>query len=346
MKKHFKISQNNITILATILLFLLLYVFGSINYTGFFREQVFLNLFIDNAYLIIVATGLSFVIITGGIDLSVGALVAFITMVSASLLEKGINAYIVMLLMLIIGALFGFIQGFLITNFDLHPWIVTLGGMFFARGSCYLISTESIVISNKTFHALSKFKIRLWGGNFISISVIIAILVVVILVYVSKYTKFGRNVYAVGGNDKSALLMGLPVKRTKILVYTLSGFTASIGGVVFALYMLSGYGLHCNGMEMDAIAACVVGGILLTGGFGYVIGPLFGVMSTGIIQTIVMFQGTLNSWWTKIAVGFLLFIFIVLQRVIVLQKQKSTIIVNVSVKEDKLSQESITEKIV
>lgn len=343
MKKQLKINQKNITLLATIILFLLLYTFGSIQYTGFFREQVFFNLFIDNAYLIIVATGLSFVIITGGIDLSVGALVAFITMVAASLLEKGINAYLIIVLLLIIGALFGFVQGFLITQFNLHPWIVTLGGMFFARGSCYLISTESIVISNKTFHTISKFKIKLWGGNFISISVIIALLVVAIFTYVSKYTKFGRNVYAVGGNEQSSLLMGLPVKKTKILVYTLSGFTSSLGGVVFALYMLSGYGLHCNGMEMDAIAACVVGGILLTGGFGYVIGPLFGVLSTGIIQTIVMFHGNLNSWWTKIAVGFLLFIFIVLQRVIVLQKQKNTVIVNVSKNKESLNQSSIAK---
>ncbi|WP_113672853.1 galactofuranose ABC transporter, permease protein YjfF [Vallitalea guaymasensis] len=343
MKKQLKINQKNITLLATIILFLLLYTFGSIQYTGFFREQVFFNLFIDNAYLIIVATGLSFVIITGGIDLSVGALVAFITMVAASLLEKGINAYLIIVLLLIIGALFGFVQGFLITQFNLHPWIVTLGGMFFARGSCYLISTESIVISNKTLHTISKFKIKLWGGNFTSISVIIALLVVAIFTYVSKYTKFGRNVYAVGGNEQSSLLMGLPVKKTKILVYTLSGFTSSLGGVVFALYMLSGYGLHCNGMEMDAIAACVVGGILLTGGFGYVIGPLFGVLSTGIIQTIVMFHGNLNSWWTKIAVGFLLFIFIVLQRVIVLQKQKNTVIVNVSKNKESLNQSSIAK---
>lgn len=327
MKKSFKINQNNITIVATIILFVMLYAIGGIRYNGFMKPQVFLNLFIDNAYLIIVATGLSFVIITGGIDLSVGALVALITMISADLLNKGINAYLVIIIVLIVGSVFGFVQGFLIANYNLHPWIVTLGGMFFARGSCYLINIQSIVITNKTYLNLSKLKIKIWGSNFISISVIIALIVVVLGVYISKYTEFGRNMFAIGGNEKSAVLMGLPAKKTKILVYVLSGLCTSIGGVVFSLYMLSGYGLHCNGMEMDAIAACVVGGILLTGGFGYIIGPMFGVLSMGVIQTIVMFQGNLSTWWTKIVVGFLLFVFIVLQRIIVLQKEKRNIIV-------------------
>lgn len=324
MKKHFSINRNNITIFATIALFLMLYIFGAVSYKGFIKWQVFLNLFVDNAYLIIVATGLSFVIIAGGIDLSVGAFVAFTTMITAQLLQSGMNAVLVILIALTVGIIFGTIQGCLIVKFDLHPWIVTLGGMFIARGSCYLISINSIVITNDTFQQLSKFKIRLWGRNFITISVIIALLVVAIAIYISKYTKFGRSIYAIGGNEKSALLMGLPVKRNKILVYTLCGFSTSLGGIVFAIYMLSGYGLHTNGMEMDAIAACVVGGILLTGGFGYLIGPMFGVLSAGIIQTIVMFQGDLSSWWTKIAVGFLLFIFIVLQRIIILNKKRSS----------------------
>ena len=141
-----------------------------------------------------------------------------------------------------------------------------------------------------------------------------------------KYTKFGRTVYAIGGNENSAMLMGLPVERTKILVYTFSGFCSALGGLLFTIYTLSGYGFHCNGMEMDAIAACVIGGILLTGGYGYPIGPLFGVLTTGIIQSLIMFDGTLNSWWTKIAVGMLLFLFIVFQRIIVIRDEKRKII--------------------
>ncbi|MFK9090121.1 galactofuranose ABC transporter, permease protein YjfF [Bacillus salipaludis] len=322
----FSIKENHIFLIATMALIILLFGYGAFSYTGFFSTQVFLNLFIDNAYLIIVATGLAFVIITGGIDLSVGALVAFISMVSASLLQQGVNAYLVMLLTLIIGIVFGAFQGYLIYRFDLHPWIVTLAGMFLARGASFLISTESIVISNETYSAISQAKVYLIGDSYISIGAVIAVLVVAVAIYMAKFTKFGRNVYAIGGNVKSAKLMGLPVKRTTILVYILSGFCSALGGVVFTLYMLSGYGLHLQGMEMDAIAACVIGGILLTGGFGYLIGPILGVLSMGIIQTIIMFQGTLSSWWTKIAVGFLLFLFILLQRLIVMKRGRRKVI--------------------
>ncbi|MFB3167616.1 galactofuranose ABC transporter, permease protein YjfF [Neobacillus sp. 179-C4.2 HS] len=303
----FSLKENHIFIVATSVLILLLYGYGSFSFTGFFSTQVFLNLFIDNAYLIIVATGLAFVIITGGIDLSVGALVAFVSMVSASLLEQGVNAYIVILLTLLIGIIFGAFQGYMIDRFDLHPWIVTLAGMFLARGASFLISTDSIVITNETYSSISRAKVYILGDSYVSIGAIVAIIVVIIAIYMAKFSKFGRNVYAIGGNVKSAKLMGLPVKRTIILVYTLSGFCAALGGLVFTFYMLSGYGLHLLGMEMDAIAACVIGGILLTGGFGYLIGPTLGVLSMGIIQTLIMFQGTLSSWWTKIAVGFLLF---------------------------------------
>lgn len=316
----FSIKENHIFILATMLLIVLLYGYGSLSFTGFFSTQVFLNLFIDNAYLIIVATGLAFVIITGGIDLSVGALVAFISMVSASLLQQGLNAYLVIFITLLIGISFGVYQGYLISRFDLHPWIVTLAGMFLARGASFLISTDSIVITNETYSSISQAKVYLFGDNYISIGAVIAVAVVVVAIYIAKFTKFGRNVYAIGGNVGSAKLMGLPVKRTTIMVYAFSGFCSALGGVVFTLYMLSGYGLHLLGMEMDAIAACVIGGILLTGGFGYLIGPTLGVLSMGIMQTIIMFQGTLSSWWTKIAIGFLLLLFIILQRLVVMRR--------------------------
>jgi ribose/xylose/arabinose/galactoside ABC-type transport system permease subunit len=317
-----RVGQNNIIILSTLLLLVVLYGAGSVMYTGFFSWQVFFNLFIDNAYLIIVATGMAFVIITGGIDLSVASVVALVSIVSASLLEQGASPYLVIAVSLVIGILFGAFQGYIIMRFDLHPWIVTLAGMFLARGISYLISTESIVINDGLYKSISKYKIHLFGSNFITISVVIALVVVAIGIYVSKYTSFGRAVYAIGGNERSSVLMGLPVARTTVLVYTLSGFCSALGGIVFTFYMLSGYSLHLMGMEMDAIAACVIGGILLTGGFGYIMGPMFGVLCSGIIQTIVMFQGTLSSWWTKIAIGFLLFLFILLQRIIVMRREK------------------------
>jgi len=138
---------------------------------------------------------------------------------------------------------------------------------------------------------------------------------VLLAVYLAHFTRFGRNTYAIGGSESSAVLMGLPVARTKMLVYAFSGFCSALGGVVFTFYMLSGYGLHAVGLELDAIAAVVIGGTLLTGGSGYVIGTFFGVLIQGVIQTIITFEGTLSSWWTKMVIGLLLFLFILLQRV-------------------------------
>ncbi|WP_315073690.1 galactofuranose ABC transporter, permease protein YjfF [uncultured Clostridium sp.] len=321
-KKIFKINKDYIAIYATIALFVGLFLIGSILYDSFLSSQVFANLFIDNAYLIVVATGEAVAILTGGIDLSVGAMIAFVSMIAASLLQKGVNPFLVIIIVLIVGIFFGTVQGILIQKFNLHPWIVTLAGMFFARGASYIISIDTIIIDNPVFTQISSIRIPILPSAFISINVVVSLIVVAAAYYMLRFTKFGRTVYAIGGNENSAKLMGLPVERSKILVYTFSGFCSSLGGLLFTIYTLSGYGLHCNGMEMDAIAACVIGGILLTGGYGNIIGPLFGVLTTGIIQSLIMFNGTLNSWWTKIAVGMLLFIFIVLQRVIVIRDEK------------------------
>lgn len=321
-KNIFKLNKDYIAIYATIALFIGLFLIGSVLYRGFLSPQVFTNLFIDNAYLIVVAIGEAVAILTGGIDLSVGSMIAFISMITASLLQKGVNPVLVILIALFVGIIFGTVQGFLIQKFKLHPWIVTLAGMFFARGASYIISIDTITIDNPFFTAISSYRIAILPDAFISINVVVSLIVVAAAFYMLKFTRFGRTVYAIGGNENSAKLMGLPVERTKILVYTFSGFCSSLGGLLFTIYTLSGYGLHCNGMEMDAIAACVIGGILLTGGYGSIIGPLFGVLTTGIIQSLIMFDGTLNSWWTKIAVGMLLFLFIVLQRIIVIRDEK------------------------
>ena len=324
----FKIKQSSISIYATIVLFAVLFAIGSVSYDNFFTPQVFANLFIDNAYLIVVAIGETFAILTGGIDLSVGAMIAFVSMISADLLRKGVNPVLVIAIVLFVGIVFGTLQGYLIQKFKLHPWIVTLAGMFLLRGSSYLISITSITIDNKVFTDISSLRIPIGFGSHISVNVVVSLAVVAVAIYILKYTKFGRTIYAIGGNENSAMLMGLPVAKTKILVYTFSGFCASLGGVLFTIYTLSGYGLHCNGMEMDAIAACVIGGVLLTGGIGSAIGPMFGVLTTGVIQSLIMFQGTLNSWWTKIAVGMLLFAFIALQRIIVIRNDKRKTVIS------------------
>jgi simple sugar transport system permease protein len=300
--------------LATVGLFIAMFAVGSGMYPSFLSGQVFLNLFIDNTFLIVLAVGMTFVILTGGIDLSVGAVVALSMMVSATLLQQGWNAGAVIVLVLFIGGGLGLLMGLIIQYFDIQPFIVTLAGMFLARGLCYVISLDSIPVTEGFFTGMAQAQIPLPGDLFVSPGVILALAIVAVAFFVLHHTRFGRTVYAIGGNEHSAMLMGLPVKSTKILVYALSGLCSAVAGILFSFYSLSGYSLAAQGMELDAIAAVVIGGTLLTGGTGYVLGSVVGVLVLGIVQTFIAYDGTLSSWWTKIVIGGLLLVFILLQR--------------------------------
>jgi simple sugar transport system permease protein len=289
---------------------------GSVLYQGFFAPQVFLNLLVDNAFLCVVAVGMTFVILTGGIDLSVGAVVALSTILLAALVQQHeISPLLAIPLVLATGCAFGLLHGVLIQRFRLQPFIVTLAGMFLARGISYLISTDSISIDDGAYRQFAAARISV-GAGFVSTSAIIACLVVALGIWLAHATPFGRAVYAVGGDEASARLMGLRVDRTVIGVYLLSGFCSALGGILMTFYMLSGYSLHGMGLELDAIAAVVIGGTLLRGGIGYVTGTFVGVLILGIIQTLIAFDGTLSSWWTRIVVGALLLAFCLLQRVL------------------------------
>jgi ribose/xylose/arabinose/galactoside ABC-type transport system permease subunit len=300
--------------LATVGLFIAMFAVGAGMYPSFLSGQVFLNLFIDNTFLIVLAVGMTFVILTGGIDLSVGAVVALSMMVSATLLQQGWNAGAVIVLVLLIGGGLGLLMGLIIQYFDIQPFIVTLAGMFLARGLCYVISLDSIPVNEGFFTGMAQAQIPLPGHLFVSPGVFLALGIVAIAFFVLHHTRFGRTVYAIGGNEHSAMLMGLPVKSTKILVYSLSGLCSAVAGILFSFYSLSGYSLAAQGMELDAIAAVVIGGTLLTGGTGYVLGSVVGVLVLGIVQTFIAYDGTLSSWWTKIVIGGLLLVFILLQR--------------------------------
>lgn len=311
-----RVDPRHLPLLGTIAVFVLTAGYGSVAYNGFFSAQVFLNLLIDNAFLCIIGVGMTFVILSGGIDLSVGSVIAFTTMLSAALVEQ--HHWPVapaIALVLAIGTGFGAFMGWLIQRFRLQPFIVTLAGMFLARGLCYLISIDSISITDATYTAISQARVPLWGdAASITVGALIALAMVAIGIYLAHGTPFGRNVYAIGGSEPSALLMGLPVARTTVLVYTFSGFCSALAGVVFTFYMLSGYALHAVGLELDAIAAVVIGGTLLSGGVGTVVGTLFGVLILGVVQTLISFDGSLSSWWTRIVIGALLFLFCLLQR--------------------------------
>lgn len=321
------IASRYFQFFVTVILFIVLYGIGIAMYNGFSRPQVFWNLLIDNASLIIVTVGVTFTIITGGggIDISVGAVVALVCMCLAYLLQNTELAIpVVICLVLLIGIVIGFVQGYLISVFKMQPFIVTLAGMFFCRGMTAVISRDTINIDNPSYVAIASERINMFGTGFISVGALVALIVLIIAIIVLKYTKFGRTIIAIGGNENSASLMGLPVTKTKILAYVISGFCAALGGVVYSWTMLSGYTLHAMGMEMDAIASSVIGGTLLTGGVAFMPGTIFGVLIQGIILTFITFQGTLSAWWTKIVVGALLCIFIIMQALITEHKNKLT----------------------
>lgn len=335
MNKIKKIEGNQFLLLITIVLFAVMYIVGLIIFKdkGFGKTQVFLNLFISNAGLIVIATSMTMVLITGGIDISVGSMVAMTCMLLAWGMEnKGLGAAPAILLVLFVGLAFGLVQGFLVSYLKIQPFIVTLAGMFFARGMTAIISTEMISIKNEVFLKWAQAKIYLpFGGYtnkkgvliypYIYPSVVIALLVLVVIFLMLKFTKFGRSIYAIGGNEQSALLMGLNVKRTKLEVYVLDGFLAALGGILFCLNTCSGFVEQAKGFEMEAIASAVIGGTLLTGGVGNVIGSLFGVLIKGTIETFITFQGTLSSWWTKITIAALLAFFIILQSIFAKAKE-------------------------
>jgi simple sugar transport system permease protein len=311
-------------VVATFALFVLMFAGGSLRYESFASGQVLLNLLIDNSFLVVLAVGMTFVILTGGIDLSVGSVVALSTMVASALLRAGWPPVVVMLLVLGGGAVFGLAMGAVIHYLEIQPFIVTLAGMFLARGLCYVIDLQSISITDPLFRTIAQTAVPLGDDLFVSPSAIVALVVVAVAAYVLHMTRFGRTVYAVGGNQQSAMLMGLRVAQARVGVYVISGACSALAGLLFTFYMLSGYSLHAVGMELDAIAAVVIGGTLLTGGSGFVLGSVLGVLVLGTIQTILSFEGTLSSWWSRIVIGLLLLVFVVLQRVLARRSTTAT----------------------
>ena len=324
-------NSNTILLLITIGLFIVLYAGGCIayGYKGFTHLQTFLNILITNAGLICVACGLTLVMLTAGIDISVGALVAMDCMMLAVGMRSGISAPLMMLVVLVVGIAFGCLQGFLVGYLQIQPFIVSMAGMFFCRGMTAVISTEQVSITeaiSKTFYDLANMKIIIpFGGYankkgmimqpYIRISVVIALIVLVAIFLMLRYTRFGRSLYAVGGNATSAAMMGLNVKAIKMKVHVLCSVLTSIGGICYCLNTMAGSVTQATGLEMDAISSAVIGGTLLTGGVGNVFGTFFGVLINGTISSIVKTNGKLASSWPNILTAILLFVFIVIQSI-------------------------------
>ena len=309
--------------LATVLIFIVAYAICWMQFPNILSTRVVGNLLTDNAFLGIVAVGMTFVILSGGIDLSVGSVIAFSgVFIAVMLRDSGLHPLPVFALLLVITTLFGAAMGLIIHALRMPPFIVTLAGMFLARGMAYVLSVDSVPISHPFYDWVQtvywlmpgKGRLTLIGG------LMLAVFLAGILL--AHRTRFGANVFALGGGTQTAQLMGVPVARTVVLIYALSGLLAGLSGIVFSFYTSAGYSLATVGVELDAIAAVVIGGTLLTGGSGFVAGTLIGVLIMGLIQTYITFDGTLSSWWTKIVIGALLLAFIVLQKVLVALTQR------------------------
>lgn len=310
-------NRHHLTLLITLLVLVILYACGGIYFNNFMRLRVFVNLFGDNAFVGIAAVGMTFVIISGGIDLSVASVIAFTSIFIAMGVQIGYHPIPVMIAVLIIGMIFGAIQGYFIAFFALPPFLVTLAGQFFARGVGFIINDVSVAIKHPFYsEAIRGLAIPLEGKVRLPFTAQCLLLFIIFGTLIAGYTRFGRYVYAIGSNESSARLMGVPVDRMKVYIYALSGFCATAAGIVVTFYMQSGNSSSFVGLEMDAIAAAVIGGTLLTGGVGGVPGTLMGVMILGLIQTLITFHGSLNNWWAKIFIGALLFVFISIQQIL------------------------------
>ncbi len=330
-----KMNDTSLLLTITIVIFVLMYI-GAILFQGggFTKPQMFFNILNANAALIITATGMSIVMISGGIDISVGGVVALVSMSCAVFIDqKGGSIVGSIFLALFIGVAYGLVQGFLVAYLDIQPFIVSLAGMFFARGMTTIVNTAPFNVADPRFMALKDTRINVpfmgsvnkkgvYVPAYVEIGVIVALIIMVILFIVLRWTKLGRSFYAVGGNKQSALMMGINVKRTKFLSHLICSTLAGIGGYVYFLHVGSGSASHAMGMEMNAIASSIIGGTMLTGGVGNIIGTLFGVLSLSTIQNIVASAGLDEAWWTGITIAAMLCIFLLIQSVVMAQKNK------------------------
>ncbi len=303
------------TVAITLGVLLLLFAVCALQFPFVLSTRVLGNLLTDNAVLGLMAIGMTVVIITGGIDLSAASVLAFVAVfLGVMITQHDMDPLLAFGLALMLGMGFGALQGLAIAELGAPPFIVTLAGMFVARGAAFLLTQESVPIVHPFYDALGQAAIPLPGHGKLTISALIMLLSFTVVAIILRRTRFGANIYALGGNPRAAELLGVPVRNTTIAVYALSGFMAASAGILYSLYTRSGYPLAAIGGELDAIAATVIGGTQLTGGYGGVLGTLIGVLILGLIQLYITLQGSWSSWVAKIAIGGLLLLFILAQR--------------------------------
>ncbi len=335
-KDRAAMTDTNLLLIITIAVFAVMYLCAVVFLgSGFLKPQTFFNILNENAALIILSCGMSIVMITGGIDISVGTMTALVCMVCAVHLDyHGGSVLTALLLALLIGLLFGVVQGFLVAYLEIQPFIVSLAGMFFAKGMTTIVNATQFNVENESFKALKETRLYVPGMGsvnklgvyvpaYVEIGVVVALVVVIALFCLLRWTKLGRSFYAVGGNQQSANMLGINVRRTKFLAHLLCSLLAGIGGFVYFMHVGSGSPSHASGAEMNAIASSIIGGTMLTGGVGNIAGTFFGVLSLSTIKNIVASLGLDEAWWTNITVAAMICIFLLIQSVVLSRKNKN-----------------------
>ena len=344
------ITDTQLLLTITICIFVGMYLLAMQIWGGGFKKpQMLFDILNDNAFLIIISCGLTIVMITGSIDISVGGVTAFVAMVCVMILNgklklyNGLIAslglsetwriYFALLTALLIGLAFGAVQGFLIAYLEIQPFIITLAGMFFARGMITIVSVDPQKAPKNLMKILQKRIEISWLGSVnkrgvlipakMEIGVVVAVAIVAIIFCLLRWRKLGRSFYAVGGNQQSALMLGINVRRTRFMAHLLSGLLAGIAGFVFMMHNGSGNATNATAAEMNAIASSIIGGTLLTGGVGSVIGTFFGVLTLSTIKSIVTTSGLRDPWWQSITTGAMLCLFILLQSVVLMRKNRT-----------------------
>ncbi|WP_330364797.1 ABC transporter permease [Butyrivibrio sp. NC3005] len=334
-KRKEPLTDTQLLMTITICIFAVMYILAMIILQGgFLHAQQIFDLLNDNASLIIVSCGLTIVMIGGGIDISVGAVTSLVAMSCILYLNKGGNVLVAVLMAVGIGIAFGSVQGFLISYLKIQPFIVTLAGMFFARGMTTILSVNPVKVDNSKFEALRNVKIKIpflgyvaKNGNLVpakmELGVVIALLCIILVFILLMYNRLGRNFYAMGGNEQSALMLGINVNKTRLFSYIISGLLSGISGFVLMMHTGAGNATNALGMEMNAIASSIIGGTLLTGGVGNIIGTFFGTVTLSTIKKIVVSSGLKDPWWQSITTGGMLCFFILLQSIVLSRRQKN-----------------------
>lgn len=308
MKNTMKYMSELTTVIALIIL---MAVITTIN-SNFLTANNLLNLLLQVTSNALIAFGMTFVILTGGIDLSVGSILALSSALTAGLLGSGMPVTLAILISLILGCILGMMNGLLISYGKLAPFIVTLATMTIFRGATLVYTNGNPITKGLSDTFLFQF---LGQGYIVGIPfpVIIMFIVFIILYVLLHKTVFGKSVYAIGGNEKAAYISGVKLNKVKIIIYSISGIMASISGLIITSRLSSAQPTAGASYEMDAIAAVVLGGTSLSGGKGRILGTLIGALIIGVLNNGLNIIGV-SAFWQQVVKGVVILIAVLIDR--------------------------------